>query len=270
MVSIFKSYQLAVICLFLVIGMSSCLTYKQIVNFQDGEDLDLGKVDSIVNMNPLRVQTDDILLVNVSSYELEVANRFNLIDIRTVAQFSGASGSGSNVSEPLGYRVDSKGYIDMPVIGQVHVSGKTIEEIRDLVYQKVGETGYLKNHSVLVRFQSFRVTILGEVNKPGVYTVPNTKLTVLEAVGLANDLTVFSNRDNMLVIREENGNRSYGRVDLKTKSVFESDYYYLRPNDIVYVEPHKSRILATPDPITRYVGTFIAFATLLTLIITLF
>jgi polysaccharide export outer membrane protein len=92
----------------------------------------------------------------------------------------------------------------------------------------------------------------------------------LEALGLASDVTVFSNRDNILVIRESDGIRSYGRIDLKSKSIFNSEFFYLQPNDVVYVEPHQSRILATPDPITRYVGTLIALGTLITLLIALF
>jgi polysaccharide biosynthesis/export protein len=257
-------------CMFtMVASMSSCLTYKQIVNFQDGEDLDIGKVDTIMNLKEVRVQTDDILQIIISSYEFEVANRFNMIDMRTVAQFSRGSG-GSDISEPVGYRVDSKGNIDLPVVGLINVKGLTIEEIRDVVYKKVAETGYLKEHSVQIRFLTFRVTILGEVNRPGVYTISNTKITVLEAVGLASDVTVFSNRDNILVIREKDGKRTYGRVDFKTKAVFDSPYYYLQPNDILYIEPHKSRILGTPDPVTRYVGTLIALGTLITLLVALF
>jgi polysaccharide biosynthesis/export protein len=257
-------------CLFIMVAsMSSCLTYKQIVNFQDGADLDIGKVDSIMNLKEVRVQTDDVLNITISSYEFEVANRFNMIDMRTAAQVSGRSG-GSDISEPIGYRVDSKGNVDLPVLGQVYVKGLTIEEIRDLVHKKVTETGYIKEHSVQVRFLTFRVTILGEVNRPGVYTISNTKITILEAVGLAGDLSIFSERDNLLVIREKDGNRTYGRVDFKTKAVFDSPYYYLQPNDIIYVEPHKSRILGTPDPVTRYVGTLIALGTLITLLVALF
>jgi polysaccharide biosynthesis/export protein len=247
----------------------SCLTYKQIVNFQDGEDLVEGRVDSILNTTEIRLQPEDVVSINVSSYEREEAARFNIIDLNAQMQASRNTG-GANVTEPFGYRVDSKGYIEMPVLGQLYVKDLTIEELRDLVSDKIGETGYLKDHSVQIRFLSFRITILGEVNTPGVYTITNNRLTVLEAVGLARDLTVFSNRDNILVIREENNQRTYGRVDLKTKNVFNSPYYYLQPNDIVYVEPHKSRILGTPDPVTRYVGTIIALGTLITLMIALF
>jgi polysaccharide export outer membrane protein len=264
-----SSWFISVIVIGLLLTLNSCLTYKQIVNFQDGEDLADGRIDSIANKAVVRIQPDDVIAIFVSSYEREEASRFNIFEVEAQMQASRGTGSGT-VSEPYGYRVDSKGDIYMPILGQINVKGLTIEEVTNLISGKVAQTGYLKDHSVQVRFLTFRITILGEVNVPGVYTIPNNKITVLEAVGLANDLTVFSNRDNILIIREENNKRTYGRVDLKTKEVFKSPFYYLQPNDIVYVEPHKSRILATPDPVTRYVGTFIALATLITLIIALF
>ena len=96
---------------------------------------------------------------------------------------------------------------------------------------------------------------MGEVNSPGTYTIPSQSLTILEALGMAHDVTMFSKRDNILVIREKNGVRNYGRINLKTKEVFKSPYFYLQPNDIVYVEPHKSKILAAPDPASRYIST---------------
>jgi polysaccharide export outer membrane protein len=254
----------------LVFPLSGCLTYKQIVNFQDGDDLKTGRVDSIANSVLIRLQPDDVVQITIGSYDEESANKFNILDFRSQVQMARVGGGGATIAEPIGYRVDSEGYIDMPVLGRVNVMGLSIEQLRDSIHNLVDATGYLKDVNVHVRFVSFRITILGEVNAPGVYTITNTKITILEALGMARDVSVFSNRDNILVIREENGVRTYGRLDLKTKDIFESPYYYLKTNDIIYVEPHKSRILGTPDPVTRYVGTIIAVATLITLMIALF
>lgn len=251
------------------LNLTGCITYEQMVNFQDGQDLGPGKVDSIVNSVVLRIQSDDVIQVLVSSYEVEEAERFNIISTQSMAQLSRA-GSTATAAEPIGYRVDENGMIDMPVLGKVHIEGFTLDEVRELIRKKIDSTGIFKQFSLQVRYVSFKVTILGEVNNPGVFNVPSTKITVLEAIGMARDVTVFSNRDNILVIRELNGQRTYSRINLKSKSVFNSEYYYLQPNDIVYVEPHKSRILATPDPFTRYVGTIVSLATLVTLIIALF
>ncbi len=255
----------------MAISLSSCLTYKQIVNFQDGEVLDSGYIDSISNFYPLKLQPDDVLQVIVSSFETEEARRFNtMMGGSNNQQMGGGGGGGINVSEPFGYRVDSKGFVEMPVVGKVYLKDKTIEEARDEIAKSIDSTGYLKDFSLQIRYLTFRVTVLGEVTRPGSFTVPNSRMTILEAVGLAGDVGIFSNRDNILIIREKDGERVYGRVNLKSKDIFNSPYYYLKPNDIVYVEPHKSKILSTPDPVSRYIGTIIAFTTLITLFITLF
>lgn len=250
----------------LALSLSSCLTYKQIVNFQDGDNL--GKVDTvqlIQNFEPLRIKPDDIVQVIITSYNREESERFNLISTQQVGM--GQQQAGASVADPYGYRVDSKGFIEMPVLGQVPAAGKTMEELRTEVDRRIAAKGYLKDWSIQMRFLTFRITVLGEVNNPGTYTIPSQKITVLEALGLGGDATVFSNRDNILVIREESGLRKYGRVDIKSKQVFNSDYYYLQPGDIVYVEPHKSKILSAPDPASRYLGIFLGIASLIAIIV---
>lgn len=263
----FSGSFLLIISMIMVSVFSSCLTYKKIVSFQDGEDLKEGKSDTIMNYIPLKVQPNDVLAININSYNMEEASKFNLMETRFTARASGGGGGGA--VDPFGYRVDSKGYIEMPVIGRVYVKDSTIEEIRDLVFKRINATGYLQDLSVQVQFLTFKITILGEVNNPGTYTITNSKITILEAVGLASDLTLFSKRDDIMIIREKDGQRSYGRVDLKTKAVFESPYYYLLPNDIVYVNPDRSKILTTPDPVTRYIGTIAAVASFILLLISL-
>lgn len=254
-----------ILCLF-----SSCLSYKNIVNFQDGQDLGSSDPETIANYQGIHIQPDDILQITVYSYNLEEAQRFNIIDLRQMAQIERMSPSNGSVSDPIGYRVDSQGNIDMPVIGRVSVIGLTIEETRELIYRKISETGYLRDHNVQIRFLSFRITVLGEVNAPGTFTISSQRITVLEALGLARDLTLFAHRDNILVIREKDGKREYGRINVKSKEIFKSPYYYLQPNDIVYVEPHKAKILAAPDPASRYGAMVIAIVSLATLLITRF
>jgi len=246
---------------------TSCLTYRDIVNFQDGKNLGPGVVDSIINKHEVRLKTDDILQVIVTSYAREESERFNLMNTQQVGQMAGQQGGGQSIADPYGYRVDSKGNIELPVVGNIQVAGLTIEECRDVIYNKIFKTGYLKDLAIQVRFLSFRISILGEVGSPGTYTIPTQKITVLEAIGMTHDVTLFSKRDNILVIREKNGIRNYGRVNLKSKELFQSDYFYLQPNDIIYVEPHKSKILSAPDPASRYVSTVIALVSLMFLIL---
>ena len=245
---------------------SGCLTYKDIVNFQDGNNLGPGVVDSIANSHEVRLKTDDIIQVIVTSFNKEEAERFNLLNTQQSQQNFNQLSSAS-ISDPFGYRVDSKGNIELPVIGACQVAGLTVEDAKDLVYKKIAATGYLKDLVIQVRFLSFRITVLGEVTNPGTYTIPSQKITLLEALGLAHDVTLFSKRENLLVIREIGGKRTYGRVNLKSKEMFTSPYYYLQPNDIIYIEPHKSKILSAPDPASRYVSTLIAIVSLMFLII---
>ncbi len=252
-----------------VLSLSSCLTYKDIVNFQDGVDLGDGRLDTITNFAKWTIQPEDILQINVYSSNQEAAEQFNIMDTRMMAQVTQMGGVGGGLMEPIGYRVDDEGNIDIPVIGKVMANGKTVDAIKREVERRVAGTGYLKDVNVQVRYLSFRLTVLGEVNAPGSYIIQSQKMNILEAIGLARDLNIFANRDNILVVREKNGIREYGRVNLKSKNIFESPFFYLQPNDVVYVEPHKSKVLAAPDPASRYVSTIIGVISLITLIFTL-
>lgn len=265
MKSIQRTFKILSFLAILSINLSSCLLYKDILNFQDGQDLDKGKVDSILNYVPIRIKPDDVIMVVVGGYNIEEAEKFNIADMRTIVR-AGGGGGGGQPTEPLGYRVGPNGKIDMPIVGELYIKDLTMDELKELVYKKVEETKYLTDFTVEVRFLTFKVTILGEVNSPGTYVINNTKISALEAIGMSRDLSVFSNRDNVLVIRESEGKRTYGRLNFKTTKVFESPYYYLQPNDIVYVEPHKAKILSTPDPLTRYLGTIIALASFIILL----
>jgi len=265
----YKKFKFWFILMFVITCFSSCLSYKQIVNFQDGANLKDGVKEKVENYQQVRLQPDDVLMINVFSFNTLEASRFNAIPLQQQAQMMQQPGGGASVIEPIGYRVDKQGNIDMPVLGKVQVQNLTIDELHDLVLKKVEATGYLKDVSVQVRFLTFRITILGEVNSPGTFTIANPKITLLEALGMARDINLFSNRDNILVIREQNGERQYGRVNLKSKNIFQSPFYYLQPNDIIYVEPHPTKVLTAPDPATRYINTILGVVSLATLIITL-
>ena len=254
----------------LLATQTSCIFYKDIVNFQDGQDLSEGKIDSIRNLAKWTVQPEDILMINVYSSNMDAARQFNIMDVGRGGNMGMMVQGGGSLSESLiGYRVDFAGNIDIPVIGKIRAKGKTVEDIKQEVEQRVRATEYLPDVNVQVTFLTFRVTILGEVNAPGSYILMSQRINVLEAVGLARDLTIFANRDNVLVIREKEGVRTYGRLNLKSKEIFESPYFYLQPNDIVYVEPHRARVLSAPDPASRYVNTIIGVISLVTLILTL-
>jgi polysaccharide export outer membrane protein len=257
-----------IVSLLAALVVQGCLSHRELVNFQDGADLGRNGKEAVSILPALTIRPDDLLQININSYNMEEAQRFNLISNTMQAQINAAN-TGPNLADPVGYRVDSRGYVQMPVIGSMRAAGLNLEQLRDSVHVRVLATGYLKDVSVQVRYLSFRVTILGEVNNPGTFTIPSQRINVLEALGLAKDVTVYSRRDNILVVREEDGQRAYGRIDLKSKSLFQNPYYQLRPNDIVYVEPHRSKTLSVPDPVSRYLGIVIGVVTLATLVSTL-
>lgn len=248
--------------------LQSCLFYKDIVNVQDGFDLDETRVDTIVNYAKWTIQPEDVLMVNVYSSNKEAANDFNIMvmEMRGGMMMGGGMGGGG-LSEPMiGYRVDMEGNIDIPIIGKVLAKGKTVEELKKEVLAKVEATGYLKDVNVQVNYMTFRLTILGEVNRPGSFILMTQKINILEAIGFASDLNILANRDNILIIREKEGVRTYGRINLKSKDLFESPYFYLQPNDVVYVQPHRAKVMSAPDPASRYTSVIVGIISMFTLV----
>jgi polysaccharide export outer membrane protein len=168
----------------------------------------------------------------------------------------------------FGYRVDTKGEIDIPVVGKVKAEGKTIEELQAEVLKRVKATGFLVDPNVQVRFMSFRLTILGETGER-TFILPTQQINILQAIGLTGGLRYMAKRDNILVIREQNGVRIFGRINLKSKEIFNSPFYYLQPNDIIYIQPHRAAILSAPDPASRYLGVIVGVISFVTLIVSL-
>jgi len=135
--------------------------------------------------------------------------------------------------------VDSAGIVELPLIGAIKVAGLTTSTARDTIKNRLKI--YLKEPTVNVRFLNYKISVIGEVTKPSVYVIPNERITLPEALSIAGDLTPFGRRDNILVIRDVDGKKVFGHVDLSTREVYNSPYYYLHANDVVYIEPSKDR-----------------------------
>jgi polysaccharide export outer membrane protein len=210
----------------ILILSESCITRKDISYFQDISDS--LSIQRITQGFEARIAAGDILSIHVSSLSAEASSFFNVVGEETDQQVANT------------YLVDANGNIEMPLIGVVNVGGNTGIEAKQKIKQKLDK--YLIDPSVNVRIRNFKVTVLGEVKAPGVYTIPNEKITLVEAIGLAGDLTIFGKRVDVLVVREEAGERKFFKVDLRSKALFESDFYYLHSNDIIYVEPGKGKI----------------------------
>ena len=213
--------------------LSSCASKRDVVYFQNA-----GSFETLVEKNSFtpKFKVDDLVSIHVSTLDPEASAPFNLL--------RGASeGSVRGNVEQVDYLVDEQGEIDFPVIGKIKIAGLSPEETRMLLRDRLSV--YLKDPIINIRLRNFSVTVLGEVNRPGTYTVNGEKITILEALGLAGDMTIKGKRENVMVIRDFDGTKVYSRIDLNYKDALNSPVYYLTQNDVVYVEPNKSAITAS-------------------------
>ncbi len=217
--------------------MLSCTSTKQVVYLNDLEKMDSGKLNKAQNVFENPIQKNDQLWITVGG-----SNPLDLPALNSgIGMVTGATSS-TITGAAIGYLVEADGKIQMPYIGKVQAEGLTRLQLEDSLTQQFKE--YTKNPVVNVRFLNYNYSVMGEVNKKGTFNMVNERTTILEAISMAGDLTDFGKRDNVLVIREVNGVRNYARVNLLSKNLFKSPYYYLRTNDVVYVEPVKSKFIA--------------------------
>ncbi|WP_168797586.1 polysaccharide biosynthesis/export family protein [Neolewinella litorea] len=237
---------------------SSCIQHRELLNFSEGEF-----PDSVANTPPLMIiQPDDLLSIQVITPDVETSAPYNLFPSNTNITSSGGS-------RPLvGYLVDATGKIEFPGIGRMEVAGMTVEELKQKL--QTGLSDLLINPAIIIRFINFRITVDGEVNTPGSFIMPNERVTVLDATGLASGLTEYANRTNILIIREQNGERQFGRINLRDRDVVNSPYYYLRQNDYIYVEPLPERTATVRDQTQRIVQWGSVGASLISLIFVIF
>ena len=231
-------------------ALTSCVSHKELLYLNDlPAEIDVS--DSIMNISQsdLRIQPDDLLNITVSSYNVEASKPFNTegTNIQNMAQ--AMQGPTNTVEMLSGYFVDTQGFIDFPVIGKVYVNRRTLAEAQDLLYTKLKV--YLKDVVVNIRYLNLKISVLGEVQRPGTIRLTNKRLTIFEAIGMAGDMTPYSNRSNVIVIREKNGRRSIKRLNLQSSKIFYSPFYYLQQNDVVYVEPNKTKINTIADRSSR-------------------
>ncbi|HEY4290095.1 MAG TPA: polysaccharide biosynthesis/export family protein [Puia sp.] len=175
--------------------------------------------------------------------------------------------SAASPSSP-GYLVDESGSIQFQGLGNIHVEGLTKKELKDLLDSMLKK--YLTNPYYTIRFLNYRFTMLGEINKPGIFSIPGEHISLLEAMGLAGDLTFFGRRDNVLVIRENNGKREWARLDLTNPDVMSSPYFYLQQNDVVYVEANRKKVVANDQVTVRNISIAATVASTLAILYSIF
>lgn len=222
--------------LFLIIFSISCVNTKNSVYFLNQKDTTL--VSTTVNSETI-IQKNDLLSISVSSLNTAGSSIFNTPNLQY---------SATPTSAPLqasGYLVNNEGNIIFPVLGNIKAEGVTTNQLREQIVRSLVDKKLLVDPIVNVKYLSYEVTVLGEVGHPTVINVPNEKISLLKAIGIAGDITVYGKKDNVLVIREEGNKKIIRRVNLNSGNFFNSPYYYLRSNDIVYVEANKAKVGAS-------------------------
>jgi polysaccharide export outer membrane protein len=250
----------------MIVGCISCTTQKEMVYFNDL------KIDSVALNTPSatkynfesKIQKNDLLWISVGGP--------NSVDLPALNSGSGLAGQGNagmlanQGGSALGYLVEADGSIKIPYIGKVQVEGISrleLEEKLQLLFKD-----YTKDPIVNVRFMNYKISVLGEVARPGAYSIPNERITILEALSLAGDLTVMGERKSVLVIRETKGERTIGYVNLLSKDIFKSPYYFLNTNDVVYVEPVPAKYFAR-ERIPQFITLAASSLSLLLTVITI-
>lgn len=195
-----------------------------------------------------RIQPNDILQINIQTIDTKTSSELQGAPSPGLPGVSAANSSmGASAPVITGFLVDKDGNVAIPLVGKIKIGGLSTAEARDLITQKVSV--YYKEPVVNVRFANFSITVLGEVTRPGTYIISNEKVSLLDAIGIAGDLTIYGKRNNVMLIREENNNKTFVRFNLNSNEIFNSPYYYLKQGDVVYVEPNKARTkLGTTDP----------------------
>ena len=244
-----------------VLALSSCATVKDIAYFQNKAVNEPEKIDKHAG---IVIQPKDMLSVVVSSRNPELVAMFNLPVISYQAGSEIVAAGGYN-QRLMGYVVDNEGCIDFPVLGKLHVAGMTRWELSEMIKSRLLGDGLLADAVVTVEFMNFKISVIGEVTSPGTYVIEGDKVTVLQAISLARDLTIFGKRDNVAVIREKDGERVIYEINLTDVNMFKSPGYYLQQNDVVYVQPSdiKARQSTTDDKTLRMTSIFVSGGSLL-------
>lgn len=212
----------------IIVVLSACKAYKDVPYYQN---LDRSRVteETISNYSPFKIQPADVLGITVTSIDEKTNSEFNP-DVKV---------GGNNDNTANGYRVDPGGYITLPYIGRMKVAGLTTDEVERQM--EAGLANVFTKVVVRVKVLNFKISVLGDVLKPDMYTVQNQHININEALSLAGDLNITAKRKTVLLIREQNGTRQYFTIDLTKKDLFNSPYYYLKNNDVIYVEPDRTK-----------------------------
>ena len=250
-----KLFTPIIVCFMVLTIISSCVSIKDVPYMKNADIVDLTPSRGLYDA---KIMPKDLLTITVSTLNADASAPFNGGSTSIVAQ------GNSNTASTQGYLVDNNGDIEFPLVGKIHVAGltKTLcqEAIRERIAPYLAKT---ERPLVTVRMSSYRITVLGEVKGPGVIPVTTEKISVLEAIASAGDLSIYGRRDNVMLIREDsNGQKSIHRLNLNDANIINSPYFYLQQNDVLYIQPNKVQASnAEFGPITSMVFSFLGIAT---------
>lgn len=241
---------------FILTIFTSCVSRKKINYFQNASSNDSTAVVSAnYNYTPV-FKPDDFLSIDVTAIDIEAVKPFILDPSQINSQVPAYN---NGIAARSGYLIDNNGDIDFPLLGKIHLAGLNRNEATEIIKKRLSE--YISNPVVNIRIQNFKVTVLGDVRNPGSFNIPNERITLIEALGIAGDLNISGVRKNILVIRDNNGVKTEHRVDLTSKKVFSSPVYYLSQNDVVYVEPNRAK--RNSSLVSATAGIFISVTSLI-------
>jgi polysaccharide export outer membrane protein len=251
--------------LLMTFSFTSCTTYKNVAYFTDFADTAKHTIVQTIPFKSPVIQPDDLLTITIQTIDADITTLLNSANTPAQSAASGSVLGGQQLQYTPGYLVDKNGEVEIPFAGKIKLQGYTTVEAREVIRTEISK--FVKDPIVNVKFANFKITVLGEVLKPATYIMPTEKVTVFDALGQAGDLTIYGRRENVLVIRDSvNNQKSMVHLNLNTKDIISSPYYYLRPNDVVYVEPNKAKA-AGSDAVHNRNITIIASALSVLLVI---
>lgn len=253
-----KAWLSAVVALLVV----SCASQQDISYLQGAQD---GAAQMIQSPYKVTIKPDDQIAIMVNSRDSELAQMFNL---PMTSYQTGTKTTGQNMV--LAYLVDPEGNIDFPQLGVIKVAGFTRSDLAKYIKEELISRGLVNDPVVTIQFQNYQVSVIGEVARPGSFSITSDRITIFDALSLAGDMTIYGQRDNVKVIREDDGQRVISIVDLRSADILDSPYYYLQQNDVVYVEPNKARAGQSEINSNRTLGTYASILSVLISIASLF
>jgi polysaccharide export outer membrane protein len=259
-----KNILLNFLFILIAIGLFSCGSTQKLKYFQDLPDSTKLAYIKLANFTPPLIHLGQILSINIYTIDVNSTQAINVVNTTTAASQTAVLGF-----DESGYLVDNEGYVELPELGKIKVADLNIEQAQAVIKERAAI--YFNNPIVIVKNKSFKITFAGEFQKTGTFIIPSEKFTLVDAIGLSGGLTDFGQRDDVLLLRQNDSNNTLSsiRVNLKSSAVLKSPYYYLQNNDVLLANPNKSKGISTDQTFNRYLTLYSLLGSIITTILVL-